>query len=509
MKLNYKKTKLKIEGKIQLLGLRGKIICAIGFIILFFMAISIYLITQFISYGNLSKKHFDQIYFNTISINSLDKIYIEFENSYSASIRSDSHNEYKENEALALEFLRDFNAEIRSLKNDQTNITLKNSIEQLSLNTNKLLELIYTISNDFKEEKIEQTAGKWEENETRNLIKDNLIEISDLIQSDGKEKQFQIKHNLDLVIKICIFAIIIVSILSIIFAVFISKSISRPFILTFKNLNEVAEKLENITDKTSKISRDVANAKLVKINSIQSVKSQMDNNLSILNDATESTKRSNILVGQGKDTIQKGKMVILDMSQAMDRIKKSNEKLRSFAGIMNQINKKGEKINQIVSESRLLSFNAEIEAAHAGNFGKGFSVVAEEMGKLANYSGEISKEISSVIKSSVQELDEIIKQTKETIELGNTKSTDCQKSFTDIETSLIGIFSQIDNIRSFSSKQANGLNSVGQEMKKLEEIINVDGQYSLNLEQNSLEIKNQIQNINQSIDGLKNILKIK
>ena len=71
-------------------------------------------------------------------------------------------------------------------------------------------------------------------------------------------------------------------------------------------------------------------------------------------------------------------------------------------------------MENIASQTNLLSMNAAIEAAHAGEAEKGFAVVADEIRKLAESSSEQSKTISTVLKKIKESIDKITKPGKQT-----------------------------------------------------------------------------------------------
>ena len=111
-------------------------------------------------------------------------------------------------------------------------------------------------------------------------------------------------------------------------------------------------------------------------------------------------------------------------------------------------------MENIASQTNLLSMNAAIEAAHAGDVGKGFAVVADEIRKLAESSSEQSKTIGTVLKKIKESIDKITKSTEDVL-----------NKFEAIDSSVKTVAQQEENIRNAMEEQGEGskqiLSSIG------------------------------------------------
>ena len=96
---------------------------------------------------------------------------------------------------------------------------------------------------------------------------------------------------------------------------------------------------------------------------------------------------------QMADLVEHGRTEMAGMVAAVNAIAESSAQVARFV----------DDIARIASQTNMLSLNAEIEAARAGENGKGFTVVAEEVGKLADSSAALATEIATQIRNAIQQ----------------------------------------------------------------------------------------------------------
>ncbi|MCX7978100.1 MAG: methyl-accepting chemotaxis protein [Bdellovibrionaceae bacterium] len=109
----------------------------------------------------------------------------------------------------------------------------------------------------------------------------------------------------------------------------------------------------------------------------------------------------------GMKTLSQASKTLHDASVVVNKIaelgRSSLELVRELQQSAKAISTQTSLVNDIVFQTRILSFNASIEAARAGDAGKGFSVVAEEVGRLALSSGKSAKLIDDIVKKNQTE----------------------------------------------------------------------------------------------------------
>ena len=181
-----------------------------------------------------------------------------------------------------------------------------------------------------------------------------------------------------------------------------------------------------------------------------------------------STSRTAALAGDAMDQAKIGRKLVLDVVENMGRIEENSREMREgleelgekASGIGNIISV----INDIADQTNLLALNAAIEAARAGEAGRGFAVVADEVRKLAEKTMEATKQVGSSI-SSMQE------STKRNV-TAIQKSADFIISSTEVAHEAGSALDKIENMVENTAAEVRSIATASEEQSATTEEIN-------------------------------------
>ena len=221
-----------------------------------------------------------------------------------------------------------------------------------------------------------------------------------------------------------------------------SKIISAAMKDTISSVDNVSKAVEELAKGATAQAQQAENdlSKLLEL--ADKIKDTLSYSDDVKNYSAEMQKAN--MEGQSTMNIMKGKFT--------ENEKVANttaEKIDELSGKSKAINRIVETIGSITEQINLLSLNAAIEAARAGDAGKGFTVVADEIRKLAEGAKSSTDEISSIVK----EIQTGIKNVKGSVDT----SQEVVKSAGDAMDKALNSFNGIDNFIDKISKEIEGL----------------------------------------------------
>ncbi|OIJ11647.1 methyl-accepting chemotaxis protein [Anaerobacillus arseniciselenatis] len=286
--------------------------------------------------------------------------------------------------------------------------------------------------------------------------------------------------------------------------------------------NDVASSSNILThnsEQTSKATEQIANA-------IQEVtfgtEKQMENTNSVAAIAGE------ISVGMNQITtnIQSVTDASVEMSnsatqgnevvkQAVQQMNLINTKTEDSSKVVGHLSSKTNEINQIISlitevadQTNLLALNAAIEAARAGEQGKGFAVVADEVRKLAEQSGKSAQQISSLIIEIQEEATKAVDSMNDSsgaVKEGITIIHDAGEAFGTITSSVNGVSSQLEEVAAGVEEVTAGVEDMVSMTTKVKEITEQSAEYMQNVAASTEEQTASMQEVAASAVKLTNI----
>lgn len=247
-------------------------------------------------------------------------------------------------------------------------------------------------------------------------------------------------------------------------------------------LSETANEVALMSEAIASSSTNLASGATQQAAALEQTSASMEQMSAMVTSNSESATSSQQVVTQSQVSAERGKTVVSEMIDSIEQIDKSNAAImeqievsnRNMSDIVNviaDISNKTKVINEIVFQTKLLSFNASVEAARAGENGKGFAVVAEEVGNLAQMSGTASLEIANMLESSKQKVESIVHDTKTKVEILVTAGKSKVETGTSIAKQCGEVLDEIvNNVKSVNQMTAQIANGSLEQSKGVQEI---------------------------------------
>lgn len=282
---------------------------------------------------------------------------------------------------------------------------------------------------------------------------------------------------------IIIFYIVSALILFIVIGInFFAYKLTQTITSYVEKLKELSNDFLNtssLVDTSSKTLNDLASSQA---SAIQETASSVNQITAMVSKNTDSAVQSKQRSEENAQAARTGKETVVNVISAMNRLSGSSKnmtqrfnqtskELEDVVTIINQIGEKAKVINDIVFQTKLLSFNASVEAERAGEHGKGFAVVAQEVGNLATMSGESAEEITKILDESVKmvqklvssnqvEIEKLVQENTSNVDAGISTAKECEVALNTIMNNVNDINQAIGEIAQASQEQDTGVKEI-------------------------------------------------
>lgn len=287
-------------------------------------------------------------------------------------------------------------------------------------------------------------------------------------------------------------------------------------------VDEVARHLESTSQRLSSSSTQQSAA-------LQETAAGIEETTAMIGKNANNAQRSSELSGQSTETVARGKHVLGELVHSIDeiassnddimkQIQESNTEISTVINVIREIGNKTKVINDIVFQTKLLSFNASVEAARAGEQGKGFAVVAQEVGNLAAMSGNSAQEITDLLDQSIRKVESIVNQTNEKvqslvrlgtskIESGTKMARQCEEVFNEIVEHTSQVGGIVGEIADASREQSRGIDEINKAVSEIDQASQQNNAISQEAAQSAADLKEQVRHLKGMINELSLIVR--
>ena len=186
--------------------------------------------------------------------------------------------------------------------------------------------------------------------------------------------------------------------------------------------------------------------------------------------ASESVDVARQSLGASQEGARAVQNAITGMNGIRDQIQETAKRIKRLGESSQEIGEIVELISDITEQTNVLALNAAIQAASAGEAGRGFTVVAEEVQRLAERSAEATRQIAALIKTiqtDTQDAVAAMERSTQGVVAGTRLSDDAGRALDDIGRVSTQLADLIESFSSTTSKQAASAGTVAQSIQRI------------------------------------------
>ena len=259
-----------------------------------------------------------------------------------------------------------------------------------------------------------------------------------------------------------------------------------------RRINDAAERVTRASSAAQSTSNDLLEATKVQSEEIQNANAVVLEMATSMKTVSSSALESARVAHASLEAAQKGAVAVSNsisgMNEIRSQIQETSKRIKRLGESSQEIGEIVELISDITEQTNVLALNAAIQAASAGEAGRGFSVVAEEVQRLAERSGEATKQIAAIVKTIQTDTHDAVaamEHSTQGVVEGAKLSDAAGQALNEISSVSQDLARLIEAISSDTQEQANIATKVADSMQ---DILRITGQTTTSTQQTAVSI---------------------